>query len=168
MTKIYTKRGDNGLSSICDGKRLQKGDPIFEFLGTCDELSCWLGKVRVLRLRKDPKDPICDDLIEIQQNIQDLNSEIAGANLVFDPEGELIEQLEQQIDEYTAKLPRLKNFILPGGYNGAADLHMARSVCRRAERCLSHLHNPPKRIQKYVNRLSDYLFTLARYVCEKV
>jgi cob(I)alamin adenosyltransferase len=171
-TKIYTKTGDLGTTSLIGGTKVPKSNIRIETYGTVDELNSYIG--------------LCNDLLKDEQQnivlkeIQDRLFTI-GSALACDDEKEplmrlpdLIEDdivyLEKQIDEMTSKLPPMKFFVLPGGHQTVSTLHIARCVCRRAERLcvnmqLENLFIDPL-IIKYVNRLSDYLFTLSRYATQ--
>ncbi|MBK8704864.1 MAG: cob(I)yrinic acid a,c-diamide adenosyltransferase [Saprospiraceae bacterium] len=163
--RIYTKTGDKGDTSLFGGKRLPKSHLRIETYGTVDELNSFIG---VLRDSTESK-PIRSMLKEIQDRLFTL-----GANLASDPEKPLatpdildsdIEALENAIDEMTEQLPPLKNFILPGGHTTVSFCHVARCVCRRAERlAVALMQEEPvdEQIIRYLNRLSDYLFVLAR------
>ena len=172
--KIYTKTGDKGKSSLFTGERRRKSDEIFEALGTIDELSSHIGLAKVHAINDAQIDK---QLMRIQCILQDVGSVVATPSssarethqdrVAFDKNH--IDELEQWTDEYTKDLPPLKNFILPGGSLGSASLHVARTVCRRAERRLVHLKDKNEvdgEALKYLNRLSDYLFTLARHVAQ--
>ena len=168
--KIYTKTGDKGKTSLIGGTKISKSDLRIETYGTIDELNSWIGFV---------SDAINDfSANHILKEIQDRLFTI-GSSLACDPEKETrllipdlheadVNLLEKEIDTMNETLPEMKHFILPGGHSSASITHIARSVCRRAERCCVNLaihngHVEPL-IIKYLNRLSDYLFVLARYV----
>jgi len=165
--KIYTKTGDAGDTSLFGGKRLPKSHVRIESYGSIDELNAFLGLVRDGVEAEGTRTL----LKEIQDRLFDI-----GANLAMDPDKELpassledddIEQLEKAIDEAVSGLPELKNFILPGGHPMVSYCHIARCVCRRAERRIVALAGEEKvdiRILRYLNRLSDYLFVLARKI----
>lgn len=166
--KIYTKTGDKGETGLFGGGRVLKSEPRIEAYGTIDELNSVIG-VAVTEV----KDAEIKALLEkIQNQLFTAGSDLAA------PRGEKelsyiqrmdlgsAAELEAEIDKFDAKLPELKNFILPGGTKGAAYLHLARTVCRRAERLVVALHNSVDigtEILVYLNRLSDLLFVLARY-----
>jgi cob(I)alamin adenosyltransferase len=163
--KIYTKTGDRGETGLFGGPRVRKDHPRIEAYGTVDELNAVLGKVRSGALPTD-----IDTLLAIIQNeLFDLGAELAtpdpakhGTNLLGSVQ---IAALESAIDRYEATLEPLKQFILPGGASEAADLHLARTVCRRAERHLISLGASEPisgDLVIYLNRLSDLLFVLAR------
>lgn len=174
--KIYTKTGDKGTSALYTGERRSKDDMIFDALGTTDELSSAIGIAA--EMCQESSIPITDRLQEVQCALQDLGSCIATPHssareahlrkTTFNEK--YVTDLENWIDEYTAELPPLTNFILPSGGKSATHLHLARSVCRRAERRLTPLIRAeeigPEPL-KYLNRLSDFLFTVARYAAMK-
>ncbi|MEQ8786943.1 MAG: cob(I)yrinic acid a,c-diamide adenosyltransferase [Pirellulaceae bacterium] len=165
--KIYTKTGDEGETGLFAGPRVAKDHPRIAAYGEVDELNSVLGLARTedLPVEMDQR------LARIQNELFDLGAELAtpkpaqpGNERVTD---EVVAALESAIDDYEAALPPLKQFILPGGTPGAAVLHMARSVCRRAERRVVTLMRTPGeavagRIVRYLNRLSDLLFVMAR------
>jgi cob(I)alamin adenosyltransferase len=167
--KIYTKSGDNGETSLFGGKRVWKDDLRIAAYGTVDELNAVFG-IAVTEINDKE---LCSVLQSLQNELFVLGSDLAtpadkGNKGFVIPRiaKENYERLEKLIDEYDVKLPELKNFILPGGSNGSAILHLARTVCRRAERevvslCKSEVIN--SEIEIYLNRLSDLLFVLARY-----
>ena len=170
--KIYTKTGDKGTTSLFTGERRPKNDPIFEALGTNDELSSALGLAREFCIDAN-NSRILSKLEEIQCILQDIGSHIAtplsSSSDKHKSRTEFtgsIEDLENWIDAYTEELPPLRNFILPSGGKSSASLHVARSTCRRLERSMlpilerGDIHND---VYKYVNRLSDFLFTAARF-----
>jgi cob(I)alamin adenosyltransferase len=168
--KIYTKTGDIGETSLFGGRRVLKSELRIEAYGTVDELNSWIGLLRDVQTNTGYKDL----LKEIQDRLFTL-----GASLAADPaRGNLkkpdlhesdIELLEKAIDKMDEELEPLKNFILPGGHVHVSYCHLARTVCRRAERLCVALHHSVQTESaeiliaiKYLNRLSDYLFTLSR------
>lgn len=166
--KIYTKTGDKGFTSLIGGTRVPKYDLRIEAYGTVDELNSYIGLIRDQQIGVHDK--------EILKQIQDRLFTI-GATLAADPERskmvipdlhtEDIELLEQEMDSMDAQLPLLRHFILPGGDNTISFCHIARCVCRRAERLSVHLAEESKvdeKVNIYLNRLSDYLFILARKI----
>jgi len=166
--KIYTKVGDKGTTSLIGGTKVLKSDLRIEAYGTVDELNSYVG--------------LCNDLLKdertqkILREIQDRLFTV-GSSLACDPEKEPkmkipdlkeedVSLLEKEIDKMNEVLPEMKNFILPGGHVTVSHLHIARCVCRRAERCCVRLNEQATAdllILKYLNRLGDYLFVLARY-----
>jgi cob(I)alamin adenosyltransferase len=166
--KIYTKTGDKGYTSLIGGTRVPKHHLRIESYGTVDELNSYIGLIRDQQLTDYDKD--------ILKKIQDRLFTI-GSSLAADPEKSRmvipdlypadIELLEQEMDRMNETLPELKHFILPGGSNTISYCHIARCVCRRAERLSVHLAEEStvdEKVNIYLNRLSDYLFTLARKV----
>ncbi|KAL7836207.1 hypothetical protein AOLI_G00274910 [Acnodon oligacanthus] len=172
IPKIYTKTGDIGFSSTFTGERRPKEDHIFEALGTTDELSSAIGLAREFCLEKGHS--FTDQLDKIQCVLQDVGSNIATPRSSAREShikktkfsSQPVAELESWIDSYTEELPPLTSFILPSGGKSSAALHVARAVCRRAERCVAPIIRSGEAdpdVGKYLNRLSDYLFTLARY-----
>ncbi len=162
--KIYTKTGDDGTTSLVGGTRVQKDDPRIECYGTIDELNSYIGLIR------DSIDnvEIQDQLLKIQNNLFVIGGVFANEKDIFlNVSDEEIHLLEQHIDEISAELLPLKTFILPGGHIVSSYCQIARTVCRRAERriCSLDSNERGKRLSTvYMNRLSDYLFVLARKV----
>lgn len=165
--KIYTKTGDDGSTGLFGGSRVPKHDARVEAYGTVDELNSLLG----LAAAEDGNEDIRKLLVPHQSELFNLGAVLASADgkgaTALNPD--IIAEMEQQIDAFDEELPPLKNFILPGGTKLAALLHLARTVCRRAERNVSRIRvDQPKLAQTivpgltYLNRLSDWLFTLAR------
>jgi cob(I)alamin adenosyltransferase len=163
--KIYTKTGDTGDTGLFGGPRVRKDHPRIEAYGTVDELNAVLGLIRT----DSPPAELDALLAEIQNLLFDLGAELASP----DPErmgterigADQIGRVEAAIDRYDAGLEPLKAFILPGGTRLAAGLHLARTVCRRAERrviSLAALEKIPGQLIVYLNRLSDLFFVLAR------
>ena len=156
MTKhmsIYTRTGDTGTTSLFGGKRVSKSDSQVELYGSVDELNSWLG---VVRLKMNDK-----RLMKVQSDLFTIGSVLAGWSRNLDFIDGRVSEMEIWIDEMDNKLPKLRNFILPSG-----QMNIARSVCRRVERlAVKQKVNP--QIIKYLNRLSDLLFTLARYINKK-
>jgi len=167
--KIYTKTGDQGNTSLYDGSKVRKDHLLLECIGELDELNSELGCV--LAHLDESFGPIVSFVQRTQSSLFDLGALIAHPTpekktLTFDKTGTLAVELETVIDEMTSQLPKLVNFILPGGNQTMAFIHKARTVCRRAERRMVSLKpdfdlDPACYI--YMNRLSDFLFTLARY-----
>ena len=172
MAKIYTRTGDDGETSLLGGGRVRKDELRIETIGTVDEVNASLGVVRMELSRSGICPPEIDQLLgQIQHQLFDMGAELAIP--ASDPArtGTLsdadIGQLEAAIDRHEAELEPLRVFILPGGTPAACQLHVARGVCRRAERRLVQLAAAePVRgeLVRYMNRLSDLLFVLARAV----
>ena len=165
--KVYTKTGDDGTSGLVGGERVKKYDERLEAYGTIDELNSYIGLIRSCEIDVETYKV----LIAIQEKLFTIGSLLAtGKN------GEKITQklsvseldielLERTIDSFEAKLPELKNFILPGGSQLVSFCHISRTICRRAERkivFISETGQIPQLLVKYINRLSDFLFVLAR------
>lgn len=184
--KIYTKKGDLGQTSLIGGTRVSKSHQRIEAYGTVDELNSYIGLLR--------DQPVNENRKSILTNIQDRLFTI-GSSLASDPEkskmklpdlkDQDVEILEKEIDKMNEKLPELKSFILPGGDQQTSFCHIARCVCRRAERLAIALNDNAKKtipvkgeggrgevveglVIKYLNRLSDYLFVLARMMSQEL
>lgn len=164
--KIYTKTGDQGSTGLFGGGRVSKADLRIDAYGTVDELNAFMALVRDQEVNKKR----AHFIIQIQEQLFTIGSMLAtvpGNTKVRIPvlEERDTEALEHAIDEMDAHLPPLRNFILPGGHVAISHCHVARTVCRRAERKIVTLHQAEPvhpLIIKYMNRLSDYLFILAR------
>ncbi len=168
--KIYTKTGDKGTTSLIGGTKVSKAHIRIETYGTVDELNSWIGLVNDQLKHKHSN--------KILKEIQDRLFTI-GSSLACDPEKESkmklpdlnetdIELLEKEIDRMNEKMPVMKSFILPGGHMAVSSTHVARCVCRRSERLCVTLQDEKMFVEplviKYLNRLSDYLFVLARFI----
>jgi cob(I)alamin adenosyltransferase len=174
LTRIYTRGGDKGKTSLGDGKRVPKHDLRVDAYGTVDEVNAVLGVARLhtagseadamlMRIQNDLFDLGADLCIPLPQDAQSPDAEQMALRI----ESGQVERLEREIDSMNATLEPLKSFILPGGDPAAAQLHLARTVCRRAERLMTALAAAeavnPEAI-RYANRLSDHLFVMARYL----
>ncbi|HLG08800.1 MAG TPA: cob(I)yrinic acid a,c-diamide adenosyltransferase [Gaiellaceae bacterium] len=164
LTKIYTRGGDEGETSLGDGSRVSKLDARIAAFGTVDELNAAVGVVQA----GDCPEPIREVLARVQNELFDLGADLS---VPMEREGRLrvtqeqVDALERDCDHFNAELPELKSFVLPGGSESAARLHVARTVCRRAERealAASGAHAISPLALVYLNRLSDLLFILAR------
>jgi len=161
LSKIYTRTGDDGSTGLGDGSRTPKDSLRVSAYGTVDEVNSTIGMV----LATPALDPaIAEALTQIQHELFDLGGElcIPGMAMIHDAD---IARLEQVLDAFNEPLPALKDFILPGGGLAAACCHLARTVCRRAERevvALSRIESVRPQAQRYLNRLSDLLFVLCR------
>jgi len=168
--KIYTKTGDKGTTSLIGGTKVNKSHIRIESYGTVDELNSWIGVVN---------DHI-DDVVT-QQTLKEIQDRLftIGSSLACDPDKEIklkipdlqetdVEFLEREIDRMNESLPEMKTFILPGGAAAVSFAHVARCVCRRAERICVAMQAEELEVEplviKYLNRLSDYLFVIARYI----
>jgi len=168
--KIYTRSGDNGTTSIFSGERVSKHSLRVETYGTMDELNSWLGYVR--SINNDMEVEKC--LGVIQPKIHRICSDLAtpmkdnDSTTILRITEDDVNYLESEIDRFHEKLPILNNFIIPGGSPPGAALHIARTICRRGERLMHKLNESEGGVNenalKFVNRLSDYLFILARRV----
>jgi cob(I)alamin adenosyltransferase len=152
LTRIYTRGGDKGETSLGDGSRVSKLDPRVVAMGDVDELNSLVGWAGGL-------DRIQNELFDLGA---DLSVPFAEGDERLRVTDEAVERLEQEIDEANASLPDLKSFVLPGGSERAARLFLARAVCRRAERAVLAVPDVNPRAAVYLNRLSDLLFVLAR------
>lgn len=162
LSKIYTRTGDNGSTGLGDGSRVAKDNVRVESFGEVDELNAHIGLLRA----ELEADHACQTVLsEIQHDLFDLGGElcIPGYRLL---KAEGVDGLEKEIDKLNASLPMLKEFILPGGSRAASLAHVARTICRRAERRVYTLSCQQDNVGplplQYLNRLSDYLFVLAR------
>lgn len=173
--KIYTRTGDKGTTSLFSGKRVYKNDPFVEALGTVDEANSSIGLAISLMPPTPELDKVKEQLVLIQHALFDLGASLATPlscqeskkieKTRFDSEA--IHLLENWIDGMEGQLPALHAFILPGGHPAGGALHLARSLIRRAERCVIPLFEKEEVNQAvlvYLNRLSDYLFMTSRYV----
>lgn len=164
--KIYTKKGDTGTTGLIGGTRILKSSLRIEAYGTIDELNSFIGIVRDQQISEEYK----KQLIEIQDRLFTI-----GSSLASDPEKSNMkipdlhstdsELLEKWMDAMDTELPEMKNFVLPGGHSTVSFCHVARCICRRAERIIVDLHQHEfvaDQIIVYINRLSDYLFVLSR------
>ena len=160
LTKIYTRTGDDGTTGLGDGSRLDKDSLRIEAIGAVDELNSAIGRV----LAHDAPPAVRECLEGVQHDLFELGAELClpGVTKIEDVH---LSRLERMLDGFNAELPALKEFILPGGSASAADAHLARTICRRAERALVTLGKAEAAgdgARRYLNRLSDLLFVLAR------
>lgn len=173
-SSLYTRRGDQGHTGLISGENISKADHRIELYGEVDELNSLIGVV-VCHLKKIKKlGEELDFLIEIQNSLFDLGSNLACEMSQRDKyqlpqiSSEMIEKIEWRIDNIDTSLPKLTQFILPGGHSAACFLHLARTLCRRLERTMVRYQNEnpqelPKNCLPLINRLSDYFFILARH-----
>ena len=171
ITKVYTRHGDKGQTSLVGGVRIKKSDVRLEAYGTVDELSAHLGLLAALMTDADDDERTM--VLQVQNTLFNVCTHLAtdqsqtplypSARM---PEGQ-VELLEREIDRLMGALPEAQGFILSGGTTAAAQAHVCRTVCRRAERrivALAEVAEVGEEVQKYVNRLSDYLFALAKKI----
>lgn len=166
LTKIYTRTGDKGYTTLGD-KQLPKDDALIEALGTIDELNSTIGFIVSLQIQTPDIEPC---LTQIQNDLFDMGGELyLPERITITPEK--IAYLETRLDQWNATLPPLKEFLLPRGNTKSAASHIARTVCRRAERTLVRLHRQTPlgntEMLRYLNRLSDLLFVLARMLAKE-
>lgn len=171
LNRIYTKTGDKGETGLVGGQRVPKDAQRIEVYGTVDELNAFVGLVRVSAAENGLAE--FEGILErVQHELFNLGSVLATLPEDMHPAQArvtqaTIEQLEKDIDRYNAELPALRSFVLPGGTRLCAELHVCRTVCRRAERelvTLSHQEEIPREALLYLNRLSDALFVWSRWV----
>jgi cob(I)alamin adenosyltransferase len=167
--KIYTKTGDKGTTSLIGGTKVPKSHLRIESYGTVDELNSYIGLCKDLLTDAQGQ----KILLEIQDRLFTIGSSLA-CDPIKEPKMRIpdlietdVELLEKEMDRMNESIPPMKNFILPGGHSTLSQLHIARCVCRRAERCCVRLELESQEVEeiiiKYLNRLSDYLFVLSRY-----
>lgn len=185
ISKVYTKSGDAGDTMLASGTRVRKSAARIEAYGTIDEVNACIGLIRV-ELAREPRrtgaevvlDAMDEQLSRVQQELFNLGAELSTGAV---EEGELklkieqrhVDRIEKDLDAWNGPLPPLQSFVLPGGGPVGATCHLARTVCRRAERRMVELHDTegePVRPEalRYVNRLSDYLFVLGRAVAHRL
>lgn len=171
--KIYTKTGDTGKTSLVGGTRISKGNLKIESYGTVDELNSWIGVLRDLpenESRKDIFKEIQDRLFTIGADLAS-ESEIVKQKKVPDLFDTDVELLEKAMDEMNEEIPPLRAFVLPGGNIAVSYAHVARTVCRRAERHiirLTEVEEVNELVIRYLNRLSDYLFVVSRKITQEL
>ena len=163
LSRIYTRTGDDGATGMADGTRVSKDSLLMSAIGDVDELNSQLA-VLLCSL------PECfiDSVHNIQNNLFNAGAELAMNEAMISQQH--VDELEQSLDALNANLPPLKEFILPGGGTAASQCHVARAVCRRAERtfvALDKSNQLNKHLKAYINRLSDYLFVLARAISKQ-
>ncbi len=176
MAKIYTKTGDAGITSLLGGTRVAKDDLRVEAYGTVDELNSHMGVICILVQQLKEKDEVIwphylEEIRHIQNQLFVVQTLLATEKddvLAKLPQlsAEAVDQLEHWIDELSEKVPPMKAFVIPGGTMLSAQCHVARTICRRAERrvvSLMHDAKVPPALQRYLNRLSDYLFSFSRF-----
>jgi cob(I)alamin adenosyltransferase len=174
LTKIYTKTGDDGTTALGSGERVLKTNSRIAAYGTVDEANAVVGMARLLL----PEDQatVAAMLARIQNDLFDLGADLCvpprSEPLPYTPlrlKDEQVERLEREIDAMNGEMAPLTSFVLPGGSQAGAALHLARTICRRAERCIAELKlaeagQVSDTVCRYINRLSDHLFVASRYV----
>ena len=176
LNRIYTRTGDDGSTALGSGERRKKYDLRIAAYGTLDELNAVLGIVRLYTAGEPALDPA---LARVQNDLFDAGADLATPGIGKGPGGERltvtdaqVTWVEGEIDRLNAELEPLRSFVLPGGFEAAAYLHLARTVCRRAERLIAELaakadEPVTPEVLRYVNRLSDFLFVAARHANDK-
>jgi len=174
MTKIYTKTGDSGTTSLAGGERVSKLDVRVEAYGTVDELGAHVAMLTDLAKEAGMKEAAAD-LVTIAKDLMKIEALLATSDLADGTTAEFDSQntawLEELIDNYTERLPEVRSFIIPGGAPVISECHICRTVCRRAERRAlesAQSHPVPQNALNYLNRLSDYFYTLARRAAQKL
>lgn len=182
LNKIYTKTGDKGTTGLASGDRVAKHNIRIEAYGTVDETNASLGLALVALKQDDPNyEQLSSMILRIQNDLFDLGADLATPEIEGAPEPEYpplritkeqVERLESEIDLLNEELEPLRSFVLPGGTSVAANLHLARTISRRAERHMVELSQTENEIVstealQYINRLSDLLFVMSRYVNDK-
>lgn len=166
LSKLTTRTGDTGMTSLADGTRVEKDNPYINALGLVDQLNSTLGLLASTHLPAS----LCAVVTRIQNNLFDLGAELRSPRKTF-LQLECVAILDKWIEEFDAQLPPLQEFILPGGCESAALCHVARTECRALERAIVSLHDlvagEPEVRLKYLNRLSDLLFILARLLNQR-
>jgi cob(I)alamin adenosyltransferase len=171
LNRIYTKTGDQGETGLVGGQRVAKDAQRIEVYGTVDELNSFVGLVRI-SAKENKLDELEVIFERLQHELFNLGSVLATMPQDLHPNQpritkETIDRLERDIDQYNASLPSLRSFVLPGGSRICAELHVCRTICRRAERALvtlSHNEEIPSEALLYLNRLSDAMFVWSRWV----
>lgn len=170
--KIYTRTGDDGTTSLSGGERIPKSHIRVDAYGDVDEVIAWTGLLRSF----SENNSRTEILLFIQQQLMKCSATLASredstSRSKFLPDGDCIQRLEKEIDSMEARLPQISNFILPGANTIVSYCHIARCVCRRAERTVLRLNETekiPDIVYKFLNRLSDYLFVLSRLISKEL
>lgn len=162
LSKIVTRTGDSGTTGLGDGSRTTKDSERIHAIGEIDELNSCLGVL----LAEPLSDELRHALLGVQHDLFDLGGELCMPSMQF-MQDQQVQRLENLIDQFNKNLPKLKEFILPGGTRAASLAHLARTICRRAERVVVHLHHSAPQsdaLRRYLNRLSDLLFVIGRVI----
>ncbi len=173
LNRIYTRGGDSGKTSLVGGQRVEKDALRIECFGTVDELNSFVGVARISAAEHAATGHLATILLRVQHELFNLGSILATLPEDVHPKQPRVTdvevaQLEAEIDQYNSRLPGLRSFVLPGGCRLNAELHVCRTVCRRAERLavtLGREAEVPTEAIRYLNRLSDALFVWSRWVC---
>jgi cob(I)alamin adenosyltransferase len=173
INRVYTRRGDEGLTSLVGGQRVPKDDPRIECYGTVDELNSFVGLALVSAGQEPALAPLAAILKRVQHELFNVGSILATLPEDVHPQQARVTeaevaQLEHEIDWMNVELPPLRSFVLPGGARVNAELHVCRTVCRRAERICTALHPGDPDTLKYLNRLSDAFFVWSRWASHKL
>ena len=166
IDRVVTKGGDGGKTSLGDGTRVSKADPRIEAIGAVDEVNASLGVLRINTRSRPVEDAM---LARIQNDLFDVGADLCVPGTERDRlrvTDAAVARLEAEVEEMTEALPALRSFILPGGTDAGAFAHMSRVAARRAERTVVELDHVNPVVQRYINRLSDHLFVLARVLNE--
>jgi len=166
LTKIYTRSGDRGLTRLATGEQVPKAGPRIEAAGHLDETNSAIG---LILCEPDVPDSVRATLTAVQNDLFDIGAEVALPGRVT-TDADDVARLERELDRLNDALPPLTEFVLPGGPRSAASCHLARAVCRRAERALWRLADDSElnpELLKYINRLSDLLFVVARVLARR-
>jgi cob(I)alamin adenosyltransferase len=173
INRVYTRRGDEGETGLVGGQRVRKDSPRIECYGTVDELNSFIGMARVSVEEFPALHELAAILKRVQHELFNAGSILATLPADVHPkqprvtEAEVV-RLETEIDRMNAPLPPLRSFVLPGGSRANAELHVCRTICRRAERLCASLADADRDTLKYLNRLSDALFVWSRWVNHKL
>jgi len=170
--KIYTLTGDDGTTSLSGGRRVPKHSLRVEAYGSVDELIAWIGLLRDVKENSDRKEILIYIQDQLMRSAAALSHDRENINSkLIVPDNNCLSILEAEIDKMEETLPKLRNFILPGGNTAVSYCHIARCVCRRAERTVLRLNEAeqsPEIVHKLLNRLSDYLFVLSRKIVSEL
>ncbi len=166
IDRVVTKGGDNGETSLGDGSRVAKTDPRIEAMGAVDEVNACIGVLRIYTRTRTAEDAM---LARLQNDLFDVGADLCVPGTSGDRlrvTDAAVTRLETEVDQMNTALPALKSFILPGGTDAASFAHLARVAARRAERTVLAVNDVNPVVQRYLNRLSDHLFVLARALNE--
>jgi cob(I)alamin adenosyltransferase len=173
INRVYTRKGDGGSTALVGGQRVRKDEPRIEAYGTVDELNAFLGVARMTLLEAPALHELAGVLLRVQHELFNLGSILATLPEDVHPKQPRvgpadITALEEDMDRRNADLAPLRSFVLPGGHRAGAELHVARTVCRRAERVCVALEGADEHAVAYLNRLSDALFVWSRWAVHRL